>query len=137
MSSLIGGRSGNRGTCAQCCRQPYKLLSNDNIINTEEYLLSTKDLNTLSHLDQLLKIGVSSLKIEGRMKRPEYVYLVTKIYRRVIDSYYETGKVNIDYKEIEELKKIFNRQFTKGFIFHEDNKCFTNSYRPNHLGIKL
>lgn len=137
MSSLIGGRSGNRGTCAQCCRQPYKLLKNKKILNKEDYLLSTKDLNTLEHLDQLLSIGVNSLKIEGRMKRPEYVYLVTRIYRKAIDSYYETGKVMIDYQELEELKKLFNRKFTKGFIFNEDNDKFTNSYRPNHLGIKL
>ncbi len=138
MSSLIGGRSGNRGTCAQCCRQPYKLLDENNKqINKEEYLLSTKDLNTLENIDKLLKIGVDSLKIEGRMKRPEYVYLVTKIYRQAIDSYYETGKVKIDDTEIKELKKLFNRQFTKGFVFHENNDRFTNSYRPNHLGIPI
>lgn len=137
MSSLIGGRSGNRGTCAQCCRQPYKLLVDNKEINKNEYLLSTKDLNTLENLGELLRIGVNSLKIEGRMKRPEYVYLVTKIYRRAIDSYYATGKVEIDYEELESLKKIFNRQFTKGFIFNESNDLFTNSYRPNHLGVKL
>lgn len=137
MSSLIGGRSGNRGTCAQCCRQPYSLLVNNKKINDEDYLLSTKDLNTLNNLEQLLKIGVNSLKIEGRMKRPEYVYMVTKIYRKAVDSFYETGKCNINEQDIYELKKLFNRQFTKGFIFDEEHKNFINSFRPNHLGIKL
>ena len=137
MSSLIGGRSGNRGTCAQCCRQPYSLISNDKVISKEEYLLSTKDLNTLDNLDQLLKIGVNSLKIEGRMKRPEYVYWVTKMYRKAVDSFYETGKCHISEADIYELKKLFNRQFTKGFIFGESHQNFINSYRPNHLGVDL
>lgn len=137
MSSLIGGRSGNRGTCAQCCRQPYDLYSNDIKINTEKYLLSTKDLNTLNYIDKLIDIGVDSLKIEGRMKRPEYVYYVVKLYRKAIDSYIETGKIDISLDDIDNLKKIFNRQFTKGFIFNEDNDKFTNEYRPNNLGLEI
>ena len=137
MSSLIGGRSGNRGTCAQCCRQPYDLIVNNKKINKDKYLLSTKDLNTLENIDKLIDIGVDSLKIEGRMKREEYVYLVTSIYRRAIDSYVETKKVNITESDIKQLKKIFNREFTKGFIFNEDNNSFTNPYRPNHMGIEI
>lgn len=137
MSSLIGGRSGNRGTCAQCCRQPYKLFDNDKVLNQEQYVLSAKDLNTLEHIDELLEIGVDSLKIEGRMKRPEYVYLVTKIYREAVDSFYTHGKTIFDKNKIYELKKIFNREFTKGFIFHENNSAFINTFRPNHIGVKL
>ena len=137
MSSLIGGRSGNRGTCAQCCRQPYDLYSNGNKINIKNYLLSTKDLNTLHNINQLIDCGVDSFKIEGRMKSPEYVYYVVSLYRKAIDSYIETGKINISFEEIENLKKIFNREFTKGFIFSEENDNFTNEYRPNHLGVEV
>lgn len=137
MSSLIGGRSGNRGTCAQCCRQPYDLIINNKKVNNNKYLLSTKDLNTLNYIGELIKIGIDSLKIEGRMKRPEYVYTVVSLYRKAIDSYIETGKINITDNEIKQLKKIFNREFTKGFIFNEENDNFINSYRPNHMGIEI
>ena len=87
MSALIGGRSGNRGTCAQICRQPYSLEIDGKLVSKNQYLLSTKDLNTLDNIGQLIDSGVDSLKIEGRMKRPEYVYLVTSIYRKAIDNY--------------------------------------------------
>lgn len=137
MSSLIGGRSGNRGTCAQPCRQPYNLVVDEKVINVDKYLLSPKDLNTLNNLEDLLKIGVSSLKIEGRMKRPEYVYLVTKIYREAIDLYYSNKKIEISENKLEELYKIFNRKFTKGFIFGETSSNFVNSFRPNHQGIVI
>ena len=137
MSSLIGGRSGNRGTCAQCCRQPYDLIKDGKKINKDKYLLSAKDLNTIFNIDKLIDIGVDSLKIEGRMKRPEYVYTVVSLYRKAIDSYIDTGIIDIKDSDIKELKKIFNRKFTKGFIFHEDNDNFTNTYRPNHMGIEV
>ena len=137
MSSLIGGRSGNRGTCAGSCRQSYDLIVNNNKVNIDNYLLSTKDLCTLNNIGKLIDIGVNSLKIEGRMKRPEYVYLVTSLYRKAIDSYIKNHKVNITNEDIKNLKKIFNRKFTKGFIFHEENDNFTNPYRPNHMGIEI
>ncbi len=137
MSSLIGGRSGNRGTCAQCCRQPYELFCNDIKISEDSYLLSTRDLCTLEDVGKLIDIGVDSLKIEGRMKRPEYVYLVTSLYRKAVDSYIETGKVNVSEDEIYELKKIFNRNYTKGFLFNTPNDKFMNTFRPNHMGVKV
>ncbi len=137
MSSLIGGRSGNRGTCAQCCRQPYSLMYDNEIIAKNKYLLSTKDLNTLENIGQLIDAGVASLKIEGRMKRAEYVYYVTSLYRKAIDSYIENNKVTITKEEITNLKKLFNRGFTKGFIFNEKNNNFTNEERPNHIGIEI
>jgi len=82
MSSIIGGRSGNRGKCAQPCRLPYKVKGYDNSLN---YLLSPKDLCGLEFIPDLIKAGVSCLKIEGRMKSPEYVATVTRIYRKYID----------------------------------------------------
>ena len=137
MSSLIGNRSGNRGSCAGSCRQKYNLISNNKRVNKDEYLLSTKDLNSLENIGSLIDIGVNSLKIEGRMKSKEYVYMVTKIYREAIDSYIKNKKVIIKEDDLTKLKIIFNREYTKGFLFKEDNNKITNSYRPNHLGVEI
>ena len=137
MSALIGNRSGNRGSCAGCCRQPYNLISNNKKVNDEKYILSTKDLCSLDIIGKLIDIGVDSFKIEGRMKSPEYVYMATKIYRTAVDSYLKNGKVKIDEKYILDLKKIFNRNFTKGFLNNAKNDEITYSYRPNHQGIKI
>ena len=137
MSALIGNRSGNRGSCAGSCRQPYNLISNGKRINKDEYILSTKDLSSLDTIGKLIDIGVDSFKIEGRMKSPEYVYIVTKIYRMAIDSYLKTKKVIINEEDIKNLKKIFNRGFTKGFLNNAKNEDITNPYRPNHQGIKI
>ena len=112
MSSLIGGRSGNRGSCAGSCRLRYDFINNNKKINKDDYILSTKDLNSLENIGKLIDIGVDSFKLEGRMKSPQYVYTVTKLYRKAIDSYLETGKVFIDNKELNNLRKIFNRKFT-------------------------
>ena len=137
MSYMIGGRSGNRGTCAQSCRQKYSLEIDNKIVEKDKYLLSTKDLNTLEYIGKLIDIGVDSLKIEGRMKRPEYVYLTTSIYRKAIDNYKNNKSTDISKNDIKNMKKIFNREFTKGFIFNESNDEFTNTFRPNHLGITI
>ena len=102
MSSLVGGRSGNRGECAQPCRLPYG----------KGYPLSLKDLSLASHIKSLIESGVASLKIEGRMKSPEYVYRVTKIYRELLDSNRGANK-----KEEDELRRIFSRGgFTDGYF---------------------
>lgn len=137
MSSLIGGRSGNRGTCAQCCRQPYDFYMDDKKISTNKYLLSTRDLNVIDEVGALIDIGVDSLKIEGRMKRPEYVYLIVSLYRKAIDNYINSRKTNITENDLKEIKKIFNRQFTKGFLFNTKNDELINEYRPNHQGIEI
>lgn len=136
MSSLIGGRSGNRGKCAGTCRQKYNLIDNDGIkYNKDNYLLSTRDLNTLEDIGKLIDLEIDSFKIEGRMKRAEYVYLVVSLYRKAIDNYLKYKKTNITEDDILELKKIYNRKFTKGYLFNEKN--IMNSYRPNHLGINI
>ena len=119
MSSLIGGRSGNRGCCAGTCRLPYDLVeingSKQSVLNKDKYLLSMKDLNSLEHISELIESGITSLKIEGRMKRLEYIYLVVSIYRKAIDNYYKYGKTLVTNKDLIDLKKIYNREFTKGF----------------------
>ena len=91
LSSLIGARSGNRGRCAQPCRLPYDVLF-DNETKKEQYPLSPKDLCTLKILPKILKAGVYSLKIEGRMKKPEYVASVTSMYRKYVDIFVEKGE---------------------------------------------
>ena len=138
MSSLIGGRSGNRGTCAGSCRLKYDVIDSDgNKLNKGSYPLSTKDLNSLEYIGDLIDAGVSSLKIEGRMKSKEYVYKVVSIYRKAIDNYYKSGKVIIDEDDILELKKIFNREYTKGFLNNTNNDDIINGYRPNHMGVNI
>ncbi len=138
MSSLIGGRSGNRGMCAGFCRLPYDLVDEKGkVINKDKYVLSTKDLSTLDNIGKLIDLGIKSFKIEGRMKSPEYVYVITSLYRKAVDSYFEKGKVEITDTDIKKLKKVFTRGFTKGFIFNEDNSNFINPVRPNHQGIEI
>ncbi len=103
MSSLVGGRSGNRGECAQPCRLPY---------NNNKYILSLSDLSLANHINELIESGVASLKIEGRMKSPEYVYRVTGIYRRLLDE----GRCANE-KENGELRAAFSRGgFTDGYF---------------------
>ncbi len=135
MSSLIGGRSGNRGACAGSCRLPYDVISDNKKVNIDKYPLSTRDLMTLDHIGELIESGIDSFKIEGRMKRPEYVYQVVSLYRRAIDSYVGTGKSDITQSDIDEMKKIFNREFTSGYLFNE--KYIMNCKRPNHQGIEI
>ena len=135
MSYLIGGRSGNRGKCAGTCRQMYSLVDETGKkYNKDNYLLSMKDLNILENIGKLIDLGIDSFKIEGRMKRPEYVYLVVSIYRKAIDSYLKEKKINITEEDIMNLYKIYNRKFTKGYLFE---KNVINQYRPNHLGINI
>ena len=138
MSSLIGGRSGNRGACAGSCRLKYDVVDEDGKkLNKFSYPLSMKDLNSLENVGNLIESGVSSLKIEGRMKSVEYVYMVVSMYREAIDSYYKTGKVMIDEDKFLKLKKIFNREYTKGFLGGANNSDVINGYRPNHMGVVI
>ncbi len=115
MSSVIGSRSGNRGLCAQPCRLPYSLSGSHN-----SYPLSLKDLSLAQHIEDILGLGVTSLKIEGRMKSPEYVYGTTKIWRELLD-----GEKNADKRKMQELESIFSRQ---GFT----DKYFTGDYTDNN-----
>lgn len=138
MSSMIGNRSGNRGRCAQPCRQKYTMIdisTGEEIHNNGDYLLSTKDLNTIEEIDKIIDTGVLSLKIEGRMKKPEYVATVIKSYRDAIDEYETTKKVNISDETMEDLYTIFNRKFTKGLILGKVGDEVMNSNVPNNQGL--
>lgn len=138
MSSMLGNRSGNRGRCAQPCRQRYELINykTKEVINTNgEYLLSQKDLNAIENINEVIDAGVYSLKIEGRMKKPEYVATVTESYRKTIDEYLKTKKVQISDETMSDLYTIFNRKFTKGLLLGDVGIDTMNSNLPNNIGL--
>ncbi len=137
LSSLIGGRSGNRGYCAQPCRKKYRLYCEGKQIQTSgSYLLSPKDLNTTSGLGALIEAGIESLKIEGRMKRPEYVAGVVRIYRRLIDRYIENpAGYSVSEEEQETLTQLFNRGFTQGYFFENPRWELMSRENPHNRGI--
>ena len=132
-SSLNGGRSGNRGKCVGSCRLPYEIICDGKKLDIK-YPLSTKELFTAFNLEEILRSNVTSLKIEGRMKSKEYVAYVTSVYRRLIDDYYSGKKPKITEEEIINLKKLYNRKFTSGYLF-DDNIYNTSS--SNHIGTFL
>lgn len=137
-SSLLMDRSGNRGSCAGICRLPFTLMKNDNVIRTEgNYLLSPKEFSTLGHFQKIMESNIYSLKIEGRMKSPAYVGFITRLYRILIDSYNENKSLHIRKEEMNKLKALFNRGFTKGHLFGDKNDDLMNSKTPNHQGIFL
>ena len=137
MSSLIGGRSGNRGKCAGTCRLPYSLLK-DGQEKEKGYLLSSKDVCTLDILPELIEAGVKSFKIEGRMKSKEYVGIVTSIYRKYIDLAESNQEYLVDEKDREMLMQIFNRGgFSTGYLKGKLGKNMMYTKRPNHIGTLL
>ena len=139
MSSAIKHRSGNRGMCAQLCRLRYAPVR-DGIAKKDpegEYLLSPKDLNVIDEIPELIEAGVCSLKIEGRMKRPEYVWLVTRTFREAIDAYYEGRVYKVSEERLRQLMLMFNRGFSEGHLFHADMDDRMSHYRPNHRGVEI
>lgn len=136
-SSMIGGRSGNRGKCAGPCRLPFELLENDKKINSG-YLLSTRDLCGLDYIPKLIESGVKCFKIEGRMKNPEYVATVTRIYRKYIDLAYSNEEYIIDENDRKELLQVFNRGMSSsGHLSNSGNKDLVYKEKPNNMGLYL
>ncbi|MCY6958658.1 U32 family peptidase [Clostridium brassicae] len=165
MSSLIGGRSGNRGRCAQPCRLPYEIIDKVSGRNKKGYILSPKDICTIENIKDLIESGTSSLKIEGRMKRPEYVAGVVAAYRKVIDEalnnlqstnsaqlkgqelnigvgncklhHKENEKYNQE-KEKKKLLQLFNREgFSKAYLFGNMGKDMMSYNFPKNTGIEI
>lgn len=138
MSSMFGGRSGNRGACAQPCRHAYDLVNLETNKTLESdignYLISPRDLNTASVIGQLIEAGATSFKIEGRLKKPEYVAAVTRAYRTAIDQYLTTGKINLAAKLVVDMEAVFSRTFTKGFLYGESGRNWLGADRPGHRG---
>lgn len=141
MSSMIGGRSGNRGRCAQPCRLPYTLVNEagkDVLGDTAgSYLLSPRDLNTIDLIPRFLDAGVASLKIEGRMKRPEYVATVVSAYRKAIDSYCAGEDYEVFPQERDNLAQIFNRDFTTAYLADRPGREMMSDRRPNNRGLLI
>lgn len=135
MSSVLGNRSGNRGKCTQNCRLCYELLSGGQIL-AQGHLLSTKDLCTQPLLPELLKTGVASLKIEGRMKSPEYVAGVTGIYRKYLDLFYSGKRYEVDPEDILILQQLFNRgAFSRGYLKTHSGMEMMCPTHPKHWGV--
>ena len=132
-SSMVGGRSGNRGKCAQPCRMAYRVNG-----GREGFYLSPRDLMLLDSIPLLLDAGISSLKLEGRMKRPEYVAAVTLAYRRAIDAAEAGNRFRIDESLREEILQIFNRGgFTHGYILGENHAALMGTDHAGHHGVPV
>lgn len=142
MSSIIGGRSGNRGRCAQPCRLPYEIIDEKGKSRKRGYLLSPKDICTIENIGEIIKSGTSSLKIEGRMKRPEYVAGVVREYRNMIDNFYENCKSLNDAAYIKHSKKsllqLFNREgFSKAYLFGNTGKDMMSYSFSKNTGTEI
>lgn len=130
-SSILGGRSGNRGRCAQPCRLPYQVEG-----KKEQYPLSMKDMCTLSLIPELIEAGIDSFKIEGRMKRPEYAAGVTALYRKYIDLYYHNPQAfTVDEKDLEYLRKLYIRSdISEGYYHQHNGKGMITPGSPAYAG---
>jgi len=135
MSSFMGGRSGNRGRCAQPCRLPYTV---ESISASGSYLISPKDLMTLELLPDIIRTGVKALKIEGRMKSPEYVAATVMIYRKYIDmAVSDPASYKVDPQDIRMLEQVFNRGgFTTGYLKGKDRRLISIEH-PKHWGVRV
>lgn len=137
LSSAIGGRSGNRGRCAGPCRLPYELLDSKSTLD-KGYLLSCRDLCSLEFLPQLINCGITSFKIEGRMKSPEYVATVTRIYRKYMDLILNNKDYKIDNNDLEDLLQSFNRgNFSTGHLSNAENRKLIYKEKPDNTGIYI
>jgi putative protease len=133
-SSMIGGRSGNRGECAQPCRLPYRLQKDGVDQNEPTHILSTKDLMTIDHLGELIDAGIDSFKIEGRMRKPEYVAQAVLSYREAIEAHLSKRSFDAE-SSIDKLKRVYNRDYTSGYLLQIEPHTINQSKRPNHIGV--
>lgn len=138
MSSLIGGRSANRGLCAQACRLPYELHNDAQqapLPSDGEHLLSPRDLCSIDLIGDLAHAGVSSLKIEGRMKSPDYVYSVVSVYRAVLDRFLAGAQAKATSAELSQLAEAFSRGFTTAYLTNQRGNEIMSYGRPNNRGV--
>ncbi|OME08952.1 peptidase U32 [Paenibacillus odorifer] len=138
-SEMWGGRSANRGECAQACRLPYDLMVDGEVkpMGDVTYLLSPKDLAAIDLMPELIEAGVTSFKIEGRLKSPEYVANVVSKYRKAIDRYFEGDLSKPSKEEVRELQQSFSRGFTHGFLDGTNNKKLVDGTFPKSRGVYL
>ena len=141
-SSAIGGRSGNRGRCAQPCRMYYNMLETSDNVSYKNigkgFLISPRDLCGLDFIPDLIKAGVKSFKLEGRMKTPEYVAIVTRIYRKYIDLALSDNEYVVDKNDLHDLMLAFNRGgFSKGCLGGDDNHDYVFEEKPSNQGLYI
>ncbi len=138
-SESLGGRSANRGQCAQACRLPYELICDgqDRDLGDVKYLLSPQDLAGYAAIPDLIDAGVASLKIEGRLKTPEYVANITKHYRAAIDQAARTGSVSVSEQSRREMELSFSRGFSPGWLEGNDHKQLVPGLQSAKRGIEL
>ncbi|CAH1215592.1 hypothetical protein PAECIP111891_04263 [Paenibacillus allorhizoplanae] len=136
-SEMWGGRSANRGECAQACRLPYDLMvdGEQKPMGDVTYLLSPKDLAAIEIVPELIEAGVRSFKIEGRLKTPEYVANVVSKYRKAIDRYFDGLDARPSKEEVRELQQSFSRGFTVGFLQGTNNKQLVDGTFPKSRGV--
>lgn len=140
MSRHFGGRSGNRGSCAQPCRLPYASRFAEGMPKAESmtHPLSPRDLCLLDDIGALIDAGVCSFKIEGRMKSPEYVAVVTSLYRKYIDEYLEMGKLSVRQEDRQALLQIFNRgAFTDAYLHGRSGEEMMSGFIPKNQGVPI
>ncbi|MFF2483616.1 DUF3656 domain-containing protein [Paenibacillus sp. NPDC058071] len=138
-SEMWGGRSANRGECAQACRLPYDLIvdGEQKLMGDVAYLLSPKDLAAIDLVPELIEAGVVSFKIEGRLKSSEYVANVVSKYRKAIDRYFEGDRTPPSKEEVRELQQSFSRGFTHGFLDGTNNKMLVEGTFPKSRGVYI
>lgn len=148
MSSMIGGRSGNRGRCAQPCRMQYKMeeIHGELVDGKPAFILSPKDMCTIYDIPDLVDSGIDSFKIEGRMKRPEYAAMTAHLYRKYVDFYLKLGRKEYESymeknpdileQDMKHLMDLYNRGgFSKGYYREYNGKNLMSMDRPNHSGV--
>lgn len=136
-SSILGGRSGNRGRCAQPCRLPYQIYEGEKGIVGVDYPLSLKDMCTISYIPQLIEAGIDSFKIEGRMKKPEYAAGVTALYRKYIDLYEEKGPAayHVANEDLNKLRSLYIRsEVQTGYYERHNGREMITLHKPGYAG---
>lgn len=136
-SSILGGRSGNRGRCAQPCRLPYQIYAGREQVLGEGYPLSLKDMCTLEYIPQLIEAGIDSFKIEGRMKKPAYAAGVTAVYRKYIDRYYCQGAdgYRVEPEDMDRLRGLYIRsEIQTGYYERHNGKEMITLTKPGYIG---
>ena len=139
-SSILGGRSGNRGRCAQPCRLPYQIYEGDKRIEGVDYPLSLKDMCTISYIPQLIEAGIDSFKIEGRMKKPEYAAGVTALYRKYIDLYEKKGSTgyHVTDEDLKVLQSLYIRsEVQTGYYERHNGREMITLHKPGYVGSNL
>jgi putative protease len=128
-SEALGGRSANRGECAQACRLPYQIVCDGNLVDLDhvQYLLSPQDLAAYDLVPRLIELGVASLKIEGRLKSAEYVANITRHYRVAIDAAWAGRPFEFTPRDVQEMQLSFSRGFSHGFLDGNNHKVLVST----------